>query len=82
MRRQDVFRRDPRRVGEGLLDIGRFQIRVVPEDISRGVSRSHQLDDDRHGNAHATDARLATHHIRLLGDAIELPHVRFLIKIH
>ena len=36
--------------------------------------RTELSDDHAHGDPHTANTHLAAHHVRLLGNAIELPH--------
>src|SRR6267154_6591047 len=69
-----VSRGEPRSATEGLEHILAFQIRVLGQDFLDGVACSNLADDHAHCHAHTADARLSTHDLRVLRDAIQLCH--------
>jgi hypothetical protein len=46
------------------------------------VSGANLANNHAERDTHAADARLASHHARLLGNLIQLSHALFLIKTH
>ncbi len=68
------LRRQPSSVLQGLANVGFFEIRVICKNLlGRGAVRD-LSDDDRHGDAHPTDASATAHHPGIEGNAVESSH--------
>jgi hypothetical protein len=61
--------------GESLTNIWLLNIREVCKQLLDGTARCQGLDDHADGYTQATDARLASHDLRVHRNAVELLHV-------
>ena len=68
----------PGSVAQRLHDVFALKIRVVGKDFIDAVARADLAHDHAYCDTHAANAGLAAHDVRLLGDPIQLPHVRSL----
>ena len=59
----------PRCIGQGGLQVFRFQIREVREDLLAALASGIELKDVLHTDPHAADAGPAAALIRVVGDA-------------
>jgi len=64
----------PRRVLDCLLDVLTLQVGISFQDLLEGRPMGDLAHDDRNGNPHATDARPASHDLRIKCNAVEHPH--------
>ena len=71
-----AFTDAPCGIGEGLVDVLRFQIGVKLQQARFGMPCSHHADDHTDGDSHAADAGLAAHDSGVVGNSIEGGHRR------
>src|ERR1035441_934714 len=69
-----AFFSPPGGVAKRLHDVLAFKVRIVGEDFIDCVACTDLAENHADRNTHATDARLSTHHVGLLGNAIQMPH--------
>ena len=66
---------------ESIENIQLFDIREVGPQLFDGAVGRHRPDDHANGHAHASDAWVAAHDLRVHHDAIELLHVEMIAQL-
>ena len=67
--------------GESFENIRLVDIREVGQQLFDGAAGRHGPDDHADGHAHAPDAWLPTHDLRIHRDAVELLHVDMIAQL-
>ena len=74
LRRYDLLLCKPGRILDRLLEVGRFEIGVAGKDLIDRRAVGNLADNDRDGDTHPANAGLASHHLGIECDPIELWH--------